>query len=149
MKDYNFTLKETNGEKVSLSDFLGSNVIVYFYPKDSTSGWTTEAIGFRDLKHEFDTMETVILGISRDSLKSHEKFRDKNELNFILLSDKEEVVHNQYEVLVPKKMYGKDYIGVDRSTFLFNKNGELVKEYRNVKPEGHAKEVLEYIKENM
>lgn len=94
-------------------------------------------------------METVILGISRDSLKSHEKFRDKNELNFILLSDKEEVVHNQYEVLVPKKMYGKDYIGVDRSTFLFNKNGELVKEYRNVKPEGHAREVLEYIKENM
>lgn len=149
MKDFSFTLKETSGKDISLKDYLGKNVIVYFYPKDDTSGWTTEANGFRDLKQEFDKLNTVILGISRDSLKSHEKFIAKNELNFLLLSDKEEVVHNLFQVMVPKKMYGKDYIGVERSTFIFDKEGELVKEFRNVKPEGHADEVLNYIKENL
>jgi peroxiredoxin Q/BCP len=89
------------------------------------------------------------MGISKDSLSSHKKFRDKQELNFLLLSDEEGRVHEQYKVIVPKKMYGKEYMGTERSTFVFNRDGELVKEYRKVKSKGHAEEVLEFIKENM
>jgi peroxiredoxin Q/BCP len=89
------------------------------------------------------------MGISKDSLASHKKFRDKQELNFLLLSDEEGRVHEQYKVIVPKKMYGKEYMGTERSTFVFNRDGELVKEYRKVKSKGHAEEVLEFIKENM
>lgn len=89
------------------------------------------------------------MGISKDSLTSHRKFRDKQELNFLLLSDEEGRVHEQYKVIVPKKMYGKEYMGTERSTFVFNRDGEMVKEYRKVKSAGHAEEVLEFIKENM
>lgn len=94
-------------------------------------------------------METVVVGISRDDLKSHASFRDKNDLNFLLLSDESGEVHEQFKVLVPKKMYGKEYIGTERSTFVFDEKGELVKEYRKVKADGHAEEVLGFIKENM
>ena len=149
MSKYDFTLKETDGDEISLEDFRGKNVVVYFYPKDNTSGWITEATGFRDLNQEFDKLDTVILGISKDSLASHKKFRDKQELNFLLLSDEEQKVHEQYDVIVPKKMYGKEYMGTERSTFVFDRGGELVKEYRKVKSEGHADEVLEFIRENM
>ena len=89
------------------------------------------------------------MGISKDSLASHKKFRDKQELNFLLLSDEEGKVHDQYRVIVPKKMYGKEYMGTERSTFVFNREGELVKEYRKVKSAGHAEDVLEYVRENM
>lgn len=89
------------------------------------------------------------MGISKDSLASHKKFRDKQELNFLLLSDEEGKVHDQYRVIVPKKMYGKEYMGTERSTFVFNRDGELVKEYRKVKSAGHAEDVLEYVRENM
>lgn len=89
------------------------------------------------------------MGISKDSLSSHKKFRDKQELNFLLLSDEDQKVHEQYEVIVPKKMYGKEYMGTERSTFVFDREGELVKEYRKVKSEGHADEVLEFIKANL
>jgi peroxiredoxin Q/BCP len=89
------------------------------------------------------------MGISRDSLSSHKKFRDKQELNFLLLSDEEGKVHEQFKVIVPKKMYGKEYMGTERSTFIFNRDGQMVKEYRKVKSAGHAEEVLDYIKENM
>lgn len=111
-----FTLKETDGKNISLKDFRGKNVVLYFYPRDNTSGCTTEAIEFRDLYEEFKKLDIVILGISRDKLKSHAKFRDKLELPFLLLSDEDEKVHNLYDVMKLKKMYGREYIGVERST---------------------------------
>ncbi len=146
MSNYDFTLKETDGKDISLNDFKGQNVVVYFYPKDNTPGWNNEANSFKDLYDQFKENNTVILGISRDNLKSHAKFRDKFDLPFLLLSDEDRKVHELFNVLVPKKMFGKDVIGVDRSTFVFNKDGELVEEFRKVKIDGHAAEVLEFIK---
>ncbi|WP_333638432.1 peroxiredoxin [Tissierella praeacuta] len=146
MLNYDFVLKETNGTDTSLKDFKGKNVVLYFYPKDNTSGCTTEALEFMDLYDEFKKQDTIIMGISRDNLKSHVKFRDKHNLPFLLLSDENEEIHNLFNVMKLKKMYGKEYMGVERSTFIFNKGGELVKEFRNVKAKGHAEKVLEFIK---
>ncbi|MBU5310823.1 peroxiredoxin [Tissierella carlieri] len=146
MLNYDFVLKETSGNDISIKDFKGKNVVVYFYPKDNTAGCTTEALEFMDLYDEFEKLDTVIIGISRDSLKSHAKFRDKHDLPFLLLSDEDEDVHNLFNVMKLKKMYGKEYMGVERSTFIFNKDGELIKEFRNVKAKGHAEKVLEFIK---
>jgi peroxiredoxin Q/BCP len=106
--NYDFILKETDGEDVSLKDFLGKNVVVYFYPKDNTAGCTTEALEFRDLENEFNKLDTVIIGVSRDSLKSHEKFRDKHNLSFLLLSDEDESVHKQFNVMKMKKCMVKN-----------------------------------------
>ncbi|HLR35620.1 MAG TPA: thioredoxin-dependent thiol peroxidase [Tissierellales bacterium] len=144
-----FTLKETDGKNISLKDFRGKNVVLYFYPRDNTSGCTTEAIEFRDLYEEFKKLDIVILGISRDKLKSHAKFRDKLELPFLLLSDEDEKVHNLYDVMKLKKMYGREYIGVERSTFIIDKEGNIVKEFRNIRATGHPKKVLDFIKEEM
>lgn len=149
MGKYNFILKETDGRDVSLEDFKGQNVVLYFYPKDNTAGCTTEATEFRDLYEEFRKLNTVILGISRDSLKSHAKFREKQNLPFLLLSDEDEKVHNLFGVMKLKKMYGREYMGVERSTFVFNKDGELVKEFRNIRAKGHAGKVLEFIKNEL
>ena len=146
MSKYNFTLKETDGRDISLNDYKGKNLVVYFYPKDNTPGWKSEAIGFKDLYDQFKELNTEILGISRDGLKSHAKFRDSLELPFLLLSDEEEKVHKLFDVMKPKKMFGKEYLGVERSTFVIDKDGEMLKEYRNVKVKGHAEEVLEFIK---
>lgn len=146
MSNYEFTLKETDGKDISLSDYKGKNVIVYFYPKDNTPGWNNEANSFKDLYDQFKENNTEILGISKDSLNSHAKFRDKFDLPFLLLSDEEKRVHELFNVLIPKKMFGKDVIGVERSTFVFDKEGELVKEFRKIKIDGHAAEVLEFIK---
>lgn len=143
--DYNFVVKETDGKDISLKDFKGKNVVLYFYSKDDTSGWTTEALEFVELLEEFDKYNTIIMGISRDSLKSHAKFRDKYNIPFLLLSDETEEVHNLFDVMKMKKMYGKEYLGVERSSFVFDKAGNLVKEFRNVSPKGHAKEVLDFI----
>ncbi|WP_352420522.1 peroxiredoxin [Proteiniborus sp.] len=149
MTNYYFKLQETDGSDISLDNFKGQNVVVYFYPKDNTSGCTIEAIQFSELHNEFKKLDTVILGISRDSLSSHAKFREKQSIPFLLLSDKDEEVHRLFNVMKLKKMYGKEYMGVDRSTFIFNKTGELVKEFRNVKAKGHAAEVLKFIKEEL
>lgn len=149
MGKYDFKLISDSGEEVSLEDFRGKNVVVYFYPKDNTPGWTIEANGFRDLNQEFEKHNTVIIGISRDSTKSHQNFKKKYDLNFILLTDESGDVLEKYEVLKNKKMFGKEVKGIERSTFVFNKFGELVKEFRNVKPGPHPEEVLEYIKENL
>ncbi|WP_353094708.1 peroxiredoxin [Tissierella praeacuta] len=146
MLNYDFILKETDGDDISLKKFKGKNIVLYFYPKDNTAGCTTEALEFMDLHDEFEEQDTVIIGISRDSLKSHTKFRDKHGLGFLLLSDEDEKVHNLFEVMKLKKMYGKEYMGVERSTFIFNKEGELIKEFRNIKAKGHAEKVLEFIK---
>lgn len=146
MSKYEFTLKETDGKDISLGNYKGQNVVLYFYPKDNTPGWQNEAIGFKDLYDQFKKSNTVILGVSRDSLSSHAKFRDKLDLPFYLLSDDELKVHDLFNVMQPKKLYGKEYIGVERSTFVFNKEGDLVKEFRKVKVNGHAQEVLDFVK---
>ncbi len=141
-----FTLPNESGTNISLSDFIGKKVIVYFYPKDNTSGCTLEAENFRDNQIEFEKLNTEILGISKDSTRSHFNFATKLDLNFHLLSDSDETVHKLYDVIKPKKMYGKEYVGTERSTFIIDENGILLKEYRNVKVKGHIQEVFEYIK---
>lgn len=145
MREFDFVLKETDGKDISLKDFRGKNVVLYFYPKDNTSGWTTEALEFVELIDEFEKNNTVVIGISRDSLKSHAKFRDKYDIPFLLLSDETKEVHNLFNVMKMKKLYGKEHLGVERSTFIFDREGNLIKEFRNVKAKGHAREVLDFV----
>lgn len=147
MKAKNFSLPASNGNVVSLEDFKGKNVIVYFYPKDNTPGCTTEACSFRDSFEEFQSSETIILGISKDSIKKHNGFIEKHNLPFLLLSDEDGKVCEDYGVWQLKKMMGKEYMGIVRSTFLIDKEGNLVKEWRAVKVNGHIEEVLELVKE--
>ena len=147
MKAKNFSLPASNGKIVSLEDFKGKNVIVYFYPKDNTPGCTTEACSFRDSFEEFQSSETIILGISKDSIKKHNGFIEKHNLPFLLLSDEDGKVCEDYGVWQLKKMMGKEYMGIVRSTFLIDKEGKLVKEWRAVKVNGHIEEVLEFVKE--
>ena len=147
MKAKDFTLQASNGKDVSLSDYKGKAVILYFYPKDSTPGCTTEACSFRDSFEEFQSSETIILGISKDSIKKHNGFIEKHNLPFLLLSDEDGKVCEDYGVWQLKKMMGKEYMGIVRSTFLIDKDGNLVKEWRAVKVNGHIEEVLEFVKE--
>lgn len=147
MKAKDFKLPASNGNIVSLEDFKGKNIIVYFYPKDNTPGCTTEACSFRDSFEEFQSSETIILGISKDSIKKHNGFIEKHNLPFLLLSDEDGKVCEDYGVWQLKKMMGKEYMGIVRSTFLIDKEGSLVKEWRAVKVNGHIEEVLEFIKE--
>ncbi len=139
-------LPANDGKSYTLSDFIGKKIVLYFYPKDKTSGCTLQAQGYRDLQDEFKSLNTVILGISRDGVKSHSGFIEKEALNFLLLSDKDKLYHEAFQVLKPKKMYGKDVIGVIRSTFIFNEQGELIHSLRAVKAEQDPFEVLEYLK---
>ena len=134
----------TTGE-INLTEVPTEWLIVYFYPKDSTPGCTTQAIGFSCLKDQFDALNTTILGISRDSVKAHQNFTEKQNLSINLISDKEEVLCNLFDVIKEKNMYGKQVMGIERSTFIFH-NGQLVKEYRKVKAAGHAEQVLEDLK---
>ena len=134
----------TTGE-INLTKISTDWLIVYFYPKDSTPGCTTQAIGFSCLKDQFDALNTTIIGISRDSVKAHQNFTEKQNLTINLISDKEEVLCQLFDVIKEKNMYGKKVMGIERSTFIF-KNGELVKEYRKVKAAGHAEQVLEDLK---
>ena len=147
MKAKNFSLPASNGNVVSLEDFKGKNVIVYFYPKDNTPGCTTEACSFRDSFEEFQSSETIILGISKDSIKKHNGFIEKHNLPFLLLSDEDGKVCEDYGVWQLKKMMGKEYMGIVRSTFLIDKDGNPVKEWKAVKVNGHIEEVLEFVKE--
>ena len=137
----------TGNKTISLSDLKGKNVVLYFYPKDSTPGCTTEGQDFRDLKAQFTKANTVIFGLSRESIKSHENFKKKEKFNFDLISDPDEKICNQYDVIKEKSMYGKKYMGIERSTFLIDSKGKLVQEWRKVKVTGHAKEVLEAAKQ--
>lgn len=134
----------TTGE-INLSEVPTEWLIVYFYPKDSTPGCTTQAVGFSCLKDQFDALNTTILGISRDSVKAHQNFTEKQNLTINLISDKEEVLCQHFDVIKEKNMYGKKVMGIERSTFIFH-NGKLVKEYRKVKAAGHAEQVLEDLK---
>lgn len=137
---------ESSSGKVSLADFAGKRIVLYFYPKDSTPGCTTEAQGFRDLVDEFKALNTVILGVSRDSLKSHDNFITKQSLPFTLISDPEEALCQLFDVMKMKNMYGKQVRGIERSTFLINEQGILIQEWRKVKVPGHVQAVLDTIK---
>ena len=136
----------TNNKTISSEDFKGKNLVIYFYPKDSTPGCTTEGQEFRDSYAEFQKHDTEIIGVSRDSIKSHENFKMKQDFPFELLSDPDEKVCKAFDVMKLKSMYGREYIGVDRSTFIINKDGKVVREWRAVKVKGHVAEVLEEIK---
>jgi len=138
----NFTIAATGNKDISLNDFKGKKLVLYFYPRDSTPGCTTEGQDFRDAKARFTRQNTVILGASRDSIKSHENFSAKQKFNFDLLSDSEEVLCNQFDVIKMKNMYGKKSLGVERSTFLIDEKGVLRHEWRKVKVKGHIEEVL-------
>jgi peroxiredoxin Q/BCP len=142
-----FTLPATGDQDLSLSDFKGKNVVVYFYPKDSTSGCTLEGQDFRDRINKFRRHKTAILGISRDSIKSHENFKAKQEFPFELLSDADEKVCKLFDVIREKNMYGRKVMGIERSTFLLDAKGVLRREWRKVKVKGHVDEVLEAISE--
>ena len=141
-----FTLEATSGEPVALSTLRGRNVVLYFYPKDDTPGCTTEGCGFRDQHKVFSKLKTVVLGVSRDSLASHEKFRAKYEFPFDLLSDGDEKLCKLFDVIREKNMYGKKVMGVERSTFLIDAQGILRREWRKVKVDGHVEEVLAAVK---
>ena len=136
----------TGGATWKLSDTRGEKLVIYFYPKDMTTGCTRESQGFRDLHAAFRKAKVRVVGVSRDSLKSHDKFRDKEELPFELLADEDETVCKLFDVIREKSLYGRKYLGIDRSTFLIDAEGVLRREWRGVKVPGHVEEVLEAAK---
>ena len=142
----NFEIPATGEQTISLADLKGKKVVIYFYPKDNTPGCTRESQDFRDLHDEFVALNTVILGVSRDSVRTHENFKAKHEFPFDLLSDKEEVLCGLFDVIKEKKMYGKTHMGIVRSTFLIDEEGVLRQEWIKVKVPEHAAEVLEAVK---
>ncbi len=142
-----FSLPATGEQTISLRSLKGQNVVLYFYPKDSTPGCTTEGQDFRDAMAKFKRQDTVILGVSRDSLRSHENFRTKQKFKFDLLSDEDETLCKLFDVIKMKNMYGKKVRGIERSTFLIDKKGKLQQEWRKVKVAGHVDEVLAAVKE--
>ena len=141
-----FNAECTSNLKLSNKYFIGKNLVIYFYPKDSTPGCTTEGQNFRDNFETFKKLNTEIIGVSRESIKSHENFKSKQSFQFELLSDPDEKVCKAFDVMKLKSMYGRQYIGIDRSTFLIGTDGKVIKEWRSVKVPGHVDEVLETIK---
>ena len=141
-----FKAECTSELNLSNEDFIGKNLVIYFYPKDSTPGCTTEGQEFRDNYKSFKKLNTDILGVSRDSIKSHENFKSKQEFPFELLSDPDEKVCKAFDVMKLKSMYGREYIGVERSTFLVSAKGIILKEWRSVKVKGHVEDVLSSVK---
>jgi len=146
IKAPDFELLDENGIPHKLSDYAGSPLVLYFYPKDDTPGCTTEACNFRDDYSAFQKTNTKILGVSTDSVKSHKKFKEKYHLPFPLLSDPDHKVVEQYGVWAEKKMMGKRYMGIARTTYVIDKNGKIAKVFEGVKPAEHSREVLEVLK---
>lgn len=142
--DFEFTA--TSNLTAHLNDYKGQNVILYFYPKDATPGCTTEGQDFRDAYPQFQALDAVVFGVSRDSLKSHENFKAKQNFPFELISDSDEKLCQLFDVIKMKSMYGKQHLGVERSTFLIDKNGVLKQEWRKVSVKGHVEEVLNAVK---
>jgi len=142
----NVTLPATGDQNLSLSDFRGRSLVIYFYPKDNTSGCTREGQDFRDLYPQFTAAGADILGVSRDSVKTHDNFRNKHQFPFHLLSDSEETLCNQFDVIQEKSMYGRKFMGIVRSTFLIDGAGVLQHEWRKVRVPGHAEAVLEAVR---
>jgi peroxiredoxin Q/BCP len=141
-----FTLSDADGQSVSLSDFRGKRVVLYFYPKDNTPGCSRQACAFAARYEDFKTLDAVVIGVSRDSAASHRRFAEKYALPFIILSDPERVAIDAFGVWVEKKNYGKVSFGVLRSTFVIDENGKIEKVMRGVKPDTNAEEILEYLK---
>lgn len=144
-----FKLQNQAGDTVSLREFRGKNVVLYFYPKDMTPGCTTEACDFRDHHESFQDVDAVILGISPDPASRHQKFMEKHDLPFMLLADEDHEVAEKYGVWKLKKNFGKEYYGIERSTFIIDKHGIVQKEYRKVSVKGHVEAALSYIRENL
>jgi peroxiredoxin Q/BCP len=143
-----FTARATGGARIASKDLKGRKYVLYFYPRDNTPGCTTESMDFRDLHEEFRRRKVTILGVSRDSLKSHEGFRQKHGFPFELIADDDEALCNLFGVIKDKNMYGKKVRGIERSTFLVDENGVLLREWRKVRVNGHAREVLESLGES-
>ena len=141
-----FSATITGNQTIKLSDYRRKNVVLYFYPKDSTPGCTLESQDFRDNYEHFEAANTIIFGISRDSIRSHDGFKCKQNLPFDLISDKDETLCQLFDVLKTKNMYGKEVIGIERSTFLINTDGILIHEWRKVKVDGHCLDVLEKVR---
>lgn len=137
----NFAAESSNGE-LKLSDLRGKNIVLYFYPKDDTPGCTIEAQDFTKKNSKFESLDCLVIGVSKDSIKSHNKFIEKYNINFDLLADEDTAICQEYGVLKEKSMFGKKYMGIDRSTFLIDKLGKIVKIWRSVKVKGHVDEVL-------
>lgn len=137
-----FNLADEGGKKIALSDFAGQKVVLYFYPKDDTSGCTKEAIGFTEHKKKFESQKVKILGVSKDSVESHQKFCDKYQLKITLLSDPDGKMLEKYGVWQEKMNYGKKYMGIVRTTYLIDEKGKVAKVWKNVKVDGHVEEVL-------
>ena len=142
----NLTVATTQNDALKLSSLKGRNLVIYFYPKDSTPGCTTEGQNFRDAYEEFQKLDTEIFGVSRESIRSHQNFINKQNFPFDLISDPEEVMCNAFDVIKEKNMYGRKYMGIERSTFIFDDKGKLRHEIRKVKVKGHVDEVLELVR---
>jgi peroxiredoxin Q/BCP len=145
-----FTAKANDGKTVALKDYAQKkNVVLYFYPRDDTPGCTREACGFRDMRADYDKADTVVLGVSPDSVESHQKFIDKFDLPFLLLADEDKKICEKYGVWQEKSQYGRKYWGIARTTFVIGKDSKLAKVFKSVKPDGHNEKVLTYIQENL
>lgn len=142
-----FIIASTAGKDFKLSEKKGKKIVLYFYPKDATPGCTTQGVGFNELLTQFKKQNVEIFGVSRDSLKSHVKFIEKYDFKFALLSDEDEAVCTLFDVIKEKNMYGKKVMGIERSTFIIDENQKLVGEFRKVKADGHASEILQFIKD--
>ena len=142
-----FTLPDSKGKKVALKDFAGKKVVLYFYPKDMTSGCTREACDFKDSYPDFKKLKVTVLGISADSVDRHKKFSDKYELPFTLLSNEDKKVLEKYGVWKEKSMYGKKYMGIERTTFIIDEKGKIQKIFPKVKVKGHIEEIIKTLKE--
>ncbi len=142
-----FSADATDQQTIQLSALRGSRVVIYFYPKDSTPGCTTEGQDFRDLYSDFNELNTRIFGVSRDKMRSHENFKAKQQFPFQLISDPEEQLCKLFDVIKLKKLYGKEHLGIERSTFLIDEQGVLRREWRKVKVKGHVQEVLEAVRQ--
>lgn len=142
-----FKCEATGGKTIQLKSLRGQKVVIYFYPKDATPGCTTEGQAFRDLHTKFRRRKVIVLGVSRDSIASHEKFKEKQNFPFELLSDPDEKLCRQFDVIREKNLYGRKFMGIERSTFLIDEDGKLRREWRKVKVKGHAAEVLEAAKD--
>ncbi|WP_077324576.1 thioredoxin-dependent thiol peroxidase [Virgibacillus siamensis] len=144
-----FTLQNQDGDEVSLSDFKGKSVVLYFYPKDMTPGCTTEACEFRDAQESFSELDAIIIGVSPDPIEKHQKFIEKHDLPFLLLADENHDAAEKYGVWKLKKNFGKEYYGIERSTFIIDPDGNIQKEFRKVKVDGHVEEALQFVKNNL
>lgn len=145
----NFTIQNQSGEEISLSDYRGKYVNLYFYPKDMTPGCTTQACDFRDNHEKFSELDAAILGVSPDPVERHQKFIEKHDLPFELLADENHELAKAFDVWKLKKNFGREYYGVERSTFIIDKEGKLLKEYRKVRVKGHVEEALKYLRDEV